>query len=46
LVSWASAWQFDLRDVACPVWLWWGDQDEPITDAMSFGDGHAAAIWA
>ena len=38
LVTWASAWPFDLHDVACPVHLWWGTQDEPLTAATWLRD--------
>lgn len=38
LVTWAGAWDFDLNDVACPAFLWWGDQDEPLAAATWLRD--------
>jgi pimeloyl-ACP methyl ester carboxylesterase len=28
-----APWAFDLGDVHCPVFIWFGDQDEPLADA-------------
>jgi pimeloyl-ACP methyl ester carboxylesterase len=28
-----TPWDFDLSDIHCPVFIWFGDQDEPLADA-------------
>jgi pimeloyl-ACP methyl ester carboxylesterase len=32
-VIFLTSWDFDLRDIHCPVFIWFGDQDEPLADA-------------
>jgi pimeloyl-ACP methyl ester carboxylesterase len=32
-VTYLSPWDFDLDDVSCPVFIWFGEQDEPLADA-------------
>jgi pimeloyl-ACP methyl ester carboxylesterase len=31
-VTWVAPWQIDLSDIHCPVFIWFGDQDEPLAD--------------
>jgi pimeloyl-ACP methyl ester carboxylesterase len=36
-VTWLAPWDVDLSDIRCPVFIWFGDQDEPLTDATWLG---------
>ena len=37
-VTRVTAWGFEPRLVTCPVFLWWGAQDEPLADAIWLRD--------
>jgi pimeloyl-ACP methyl ester carboxylesterase len=47
-VTWLTPWDVDVRDIRCPVFIWFGDQDEPLADAAWLSD-HVAdprvVIW-
>jgi pimeloyl-ACP methyl ester carboxylesterase len=47
-VTWLGPWDFDVSDIGCPVFIWFGDQDEPLADATWLSD-HVAdprvVIW-
>jgi pimeloyl-ACP methyl ester carboxylesterase len=43
-----APWDFDVTDIHCPVFIWFGDQDEPLADATWLSDHVADArvvIW-
>jgi pimeloyl-ACP methyl ester carboxylesterase len=31
-VTWLASWEIDLSEIHCPVFIWFGDQDEPLAD--------------
>jgi pimeloyl-ACP methyl ester carboxylesterase len=37
-VSYVSPWSFDLTDIRCPVFIWFGDQDDRLDDAAWLSD--------
>jgi pimeloyl-ACP methyl ester carboxylesterase len=37
-VSYLSPWSFDLTDIRCPVFIWFGDQDDRLDDAAWLSD--------
>jgi pimeloyl-ACP methyl ester carboxylesterase len=47
-VTWLAPWGVDVSDIRCPVFIWFGDQDEPLADATWLSD-HVAdprvVIW-
>jgi hypothetical protein len=47
-VTWLAPWGVDMNDIRCPVFIWFGDQDEPLADATWLSD-HVAdprvVIW-
>jgi pimeloyl-ACP methyl ester carboxylesterase len=47
-VTWLASWEIDVSDIRCPVFIWFGDQDEPLADATWLSDHVAdsrAVIW-
>lgn len=47
-VTWLASWGIDVSVIRCPVFIWFGDQDEPLADATWLSD-HVAdprvVIW-